>query len=329
MKLRMDDLADLIALSAVAELGSFTRAAIRLSISQSALSRTIRNLEERYGVILLARTTRSVSTTEAGQALLEAVRPSLDMIEDQLSHLERWRQRPAGRLRLCMARQAALTLLWPVLPKFLAENPEVEIEVCPEGCSADLVSNRLDAGIQFGMEVDKDMVAVPVGRPMRAAVVAAPSYFALHSIPLSPSDLREHRCITYRMPDSEGTRPWRFSSDDVQREIKVSAGLTFHDDQLVINAALAGMGLAYLFEDQVGHYIREGQLQRALEDWCLPFPGYHLYYPARRQVRPALRSLIDILKVNERTGSDSDPTNVVNAHTVELPLRLAEAAESS
>ncbi|MEO6102290.1 MAG: LysR family transcriptional regulator [Pseudoxanthomonas sp.] len=313
MTLWMDDLADLIALSAVAELRSFTRAAGRLGISQSALSRTIRNLEERYGVILLARTTRSVSATEAGQALLEAVRPSLEMIEDQLSQLERWRKRPAGRLRVSVARQAALAVLWPVLPKFLAENPEVEIEICAEGAAADLVSNRLDAGIQFGMDVDKDMVAIPVGGPMRAAVVAAPSYFALGSIPLTPSDLLEHRCINYRMTDNGPSRPWRFSSDGVPRDVKVSGGLIFNDDQLVVNAALAGMGLAYVFEDQVADYIREGRLQRALEDWCAPFPGYHLYYPARRQVRPALRQLIDFLKDAERIGSELKPPQMVNA----------------
>ncbi|MBN6152202.1 LysR family transcriptional regulator [Xanthomonas sp. AmX2] len=325
----MDDLADLIALSAVAELRSFTRAALRLSISQSALSRTIRSLEERYGVTLLARTTRSVSATEAGQALLEAVRPSLEVIEDQLSHLERWRKRPVGRLRVSAARQAALTVLWPVLPKFLAENPEVEIEICAEGGAADLVSNRLDAGIQFGMDIDKDMVAIPIGRPMRAAVVAAPSYFALGSIPLTPSELLEHRCINYRMTDNGPSRPWRFSSDGMHRDIKVNGGLIFNDDQLVVNAALAGMGLAYVFEDQVADYIREGRLQRALEDWCAPFPGYHLYYPTRRQVRPALRRLIDVLKDAERTSSESDPTHLVNAHPIDVPARVVEAAASN
>ena len=322
MTLCMDDLSDLIALSAVAELQSFTRAAQRLSISQSALSRTIRNLEDRSGVILLARTTRSVATTEAGQALLEAVRPSLAVIENQLSQLERWRKRPVGRLRLSMARQAALTLLWPVLPKFLAEYPDVEIEVCPETCSADLVNHRLDAGIQFGFDVEKDMVAVPVGRPMRVAVVASPSYFDVRPIPITPSDLMEHRCITCRTPYSDAIPAWRFSSGDMQREIQVSGGLVFHDDQLIVNAALAGMGVAYVFEDQVEHYLREGHLLRILEEWCEPFPGYHLYYPARRQVRPALRRLIDVLKEAERT---SNPMHLLNPDDVGVTVPLVEA----
>lgn len=292
----MDDLADLIALSAVAELHSFTRAARRLSVSQSTLSRTIRSLEERHGVILLARTTRSVSTTEAGQALLDAVRPSLDRIEDQLSHLQTWGKRPACHLRLTMPRQAALTVLWPMLPEFMAANSEVEIEVCANDRAPDLVSNRFDAGIRLGMDVEKDMVAVPVGRPMRPAVVAAPAYLQSRSIPLTPDDLLDHACITYRMPDSGSSRTWRFSSDGLQRDIQVGGGPVFNDDQLVVSSALAGMGLAYVFEDEVADHIREGRLQRALDDWCAPIPGYHLYYPARRQVRPALRRLIDVLK---------------------------------
>jgi DNA-binding transcriptional LysR family regulator len=321
MTLRMDDLTDLIALSAVAELHSFTRAALKLSMSQSALSRTIRSLEGRYGVILLARTTRYVSTTEAGQALLEAVRPSLDVIEDQLSQLERWRKRPAGRLRLSVARQAALTVLWPVLPKFLAENPEVEIEICADDRAADLVSNRLDAGIHFSVDVDKDMVAIPVGRPMRAAVVGAPSYFAMGFTPRTPSDLQEHRCINYRTADHGLTRPWRFSSDGIHTDIKVSGGLIFDDDQLIVAAALSGMGLAYLFEDQVAHHLREGRLQRTLEDWCVSFPRYHLYYPARRQVRPALRQLIELLKSADATGLELASKQSIRRTPPPVPVR--------
>lgn len=294
--MHLDDLADLTGFSMVAELHSFTRAAEHLGISQSALSRAVRNLETRYGVILLARTTRSVSTTEAGQALLETVRPSLEAIEDQLSRLERWRDRPAGRLRLTMIRQAALTVLWPVLPKFLADNPDVEVEICSDDRFTDLVSNRLDAGIRFGLHVEKDMVAMPVGKPIRAAVVGAPAYFVVRSIPLAPSDLAEHQCINYRLPGNGAIRPWRFTANGVHKDIDVNGAPIFNDAELIENAVLDGMGLAYLFEDQVAEHIRSGRMKRVLEDWCAPFPGYHLYYPERRQVRPALRRLIEILK---------------------------------
>lgn len=301
--MHLDDLGDLTAFAAVADFHSFTRAAAHLGISQSALSRAIRNLETRYGVILLARTTRSVSTTEAGQALLDTVRPSLASIEDELSHLERWRDRPAGRLRLTMIRQAAFTVLWPVLPKFLAENPDVEVEICSDDRFTDLVSNRLDAGIRFGLHVEKDMVAMPVGQPMRAAVVGAPAYFATRSMPLSPSDLAGHHCINCRLAGNGAIRPWRFTANGVHKDIDVSGAPIFNDAELVENAVLAGMGLGYLFEDQVAEHLRSGRMKRVLEDWCAPFPGYHLYYPERRQVRPALRRLIETLKAADIASS--------------------------
>jgi len=302
-----DDLSDLAAFVAVAELSSCTRAATRLGMSQSALSRAVRALESRYGVPLLARTTRSVATTEFGQALFESVRPSLQAIEGQLTNMESWRVRPAGRLRLTMIRQAAITVLWPVLRDFLANNPEVEVEIVADDQFMDIVSCRFDAGIRFGQHIDRDMVAMPLGGPMRAAVVGAPHYLSRYKTPEHPSDLARHRCINYRLPGGGPIYQWRFQKGTQVVEMSVNGGPILNDGMLIQEAALDGMGLAYLFEDQVDPYLESGRLIRVLEPWCAPFPGYHLYYPERRQVRPALRTLIDTLRARFPLPTSSSP----------------------
>jgi DNA-binding transcriptional LysR family regulator len=290
-----DDLTDLTAFAAVAEVGSFTKAAAKSGLSQSALSRAVRHLEDRHGVALLVRSTRHVALTDAGEALLATVQPALQAIEDQLGQLENWRDRPAGRLRLTMIRMAANTVLGPVLQSFLAEHPEVELEVHADDRFLDIVSGRFDAGIRFGPHLENEMVAVPVGGKMRPVVVGSPAYLAEIEAPASPDDLSRHRCIRYRMPGNGPLYDWHFERGEEAWDVPVSGGPIFNDGQLIEMAALKGCGLAYLFEDQVADHLRTGRLQQVLEPFCAPFPGYHLYYHSRRHLRPALRRLIDTL----------------------------------
>lgn len=292
-----DELNDLTAFVAVADAMSFTRAASRLGMSPSALSHAMKALEDRLGLRLLARTTRSVRATEAGERLLRTLRPALEEISAELTTLGGLRDKPAGTVRITASRHAATSVLWPVLPGFLDAHPDVSVEVAVEEGLTDIVASRFDAGIRFGDQVAKDMISVRVGRDVRAAVVGAPAYFAGHPAPGTPRDLAGHRCINYRLATAGGLFLWEFEEVGRPFRVRVDGPLVFNDGDLILEAALAGQGLAYLWEDQVTGPVAAGRLVRVLPDWCPPFPGYYLYYPSRRQTSPALAALVDALRL--------------------------------
>jgi DNA-binding transcriptional LysR family regulator len=287
---------DLIAFLAVARERSFTRAAARLGVSQSALSHTIRGLEERLGLRLLTRTTRSVAPTAAGERLLSTIGPHFDEIEAELAALTELREKPAGSIRINAAEHAAKTILWPALEKLLPDYPEVNVEIVIENALTDIVEGRFDAGVRLGEQVAKDMVAVRIGPDMRMAVVGAPAYFAQRRKPATPQDLTEHVCVNLRLPTQGGVYAWEFEQGERVLKVRVEGRLVLNNTDLMLNAALAGLGLAYLPEDLVQGQVVAGRLVRALDDWCPPFPGYHLYYPSRRQPTPAFALLVDALR---------------------------------
>jgi DNA-binding transcriptional LysR family regulator len=294
--MKRDDLNDLAAFAVVAEQGSFTRAAAQLGMSQSALSHAMKALEERLGVRLLSRTTRSVSTTEAGETLLRSLRPALEDIEAGLMAVGGMREHPSGTVRLTATRHAATSVVMPVLPSFLTTNADVRVEVVVDDALIDIVTNRFDAGIRFGELVEKDMVAVRVGPDLQMAVVGAPSYFADRPPPRTPRDLARHRCIGYRSIRSGGVLAWEFEEKGRPFELRVEGPLVFNDGEMILDAALAGHGIAYAYEDAVSAHVAAGRLTRVLERWCPPFPGYYLYHPSRRQTPPALSALIAALR---------------------------------
>lgn len=291
-----ENLNDLTAFIAVAREHSFTNAAAKLGVSPSALSHTVRGLEERLGVRLLTRTTRSVSTTQAGERLLRTVGHRLDEIDAELTSLSELRERPAGTIRITCGEHAAQTILWPALRTFLPNYPDITVEIIVDYGLTDIVSERYDAGVRLGEQVAKDMIAVPVGPDMRMAVVGAPSYFARCPMPKKPQDLTGHNCINLRMPTRGGLYAWEFEKRAREMKVRVEGQLIFNNIALRLNAALAGCGLAYMPEDQVHPYITAGKLIRVLDDWCAPFSGYHLYYPSRRQPTPAFALLVDALR---------------------------------
>ena len=290
------DLNDLVAFLAVARERSFTRAAAQLGVSQSALSQTLRGLEARLGLRLLTRTTRSVAPTEAGERLLHAAGPRLDEIDAELAALGDLRDRPAGTIRITAHDHAMRTVLWPALQRFLPAYPEVKVEVALDVSLIDIVAGRFDAGIRTGEMVDKDMVAVRIGPDMRSAVVGAPSYVAERGRPKTPQDLTGHACINLRLPTRGGLYAWEFEKAGREVQVRVEGQLTFNETAPMLDAALAGFGLAYLPEDSVQGHLADGRLVRVLADWCPPYPGYHLYYPSRRQPTPAFRLLVDRLR---------------------------------
>jgi DNA-binding transcriptional LysR family regulator len=287
---------DLLAFLAVAKEGSFTRAAAKLGVSQSALSHTIRGLEERLGLRLLTRTTRSVAPTEAGERLLRSVGPRFDEIEAELAALSELREKPAGTIRITTGEHAAGSILWPALAKLLPQYPDVEVEVIIDYGLTDIVAQRYDAGVRLGEHVAKDMIAVRIGPDMRMAVVGAPSYFARRPRPRKPQDLIAQDCINLRLPTYGGLYAWEFEKRGRELRVRVEGQLVFNNLALRLNAALAGLGLAYLPEDEVQTHLADGGLIRVLEDWCPPFSGYHLYYPSRRQPTPAFALLVDALR---------------------------------
>ncbi len=291
---------DLIAFLVVARERSFTRAAAKLGLSQSALSHSMRALEERMGIRLLTRTTRSVSPTEAGERLLERIGPHFSEIELELSLLKEMRDQPAGNIRITAGEHAVDTVLWPVLQGFLRQWPDIHVEVTVDNALMDIVSHRFDAGIRLGEQVAKDMVAVPVSPPMRMAVVGSPDWFARHAPPQTPADLQYHRCVNMRLPTLGGMLPWEFSADGKELRVRVEGQLTINDLRHRIAAARAGMGLIYLPENCVEQELSEGSLVRVLESWCEPFPGYYLYYPSRRQHTRAFSLLVEALRYRER-----------------------------
>jgi DNA-binding transcriptional LysR family regulator len=291
---------DLLAFLAVARERNFTRAAAQLGISQSALSHTVRGLEERLGLRLLTRTTRSVSPTEAGERLLRTLGPRFDEIDAELAALSELRDKPAGTIRITAGEDAAERILWPALEKLLPEYPDIKVEVIVDYGLTDIVAERYDAGVRLGEQVAKDMIAVRIGPDMRMAVVGAPSYFARRERPHTPQDLTAHTCINIRLPTYGGLYAWEFEKGGRELRVRVDGQLVFNNIALRLNAVLAGCGLAYLPEDQVQIHIAEGRLIRVLADWCPPFSGYHLYYPSRRQHSPAFTLVVDALRYRGR-----------------------------
>ena len=273
-----------------------SRAAAKLGVSQSALSHTIRGLEARLGLRLLARTTRSVAPTEAGERLLRALGPRFDEIEAELAGLGELRDKPAGTIRITSGEHAAEAILWPALAKLLPRYPDIKVELNIDYGLTDIVAERYDAGVRLGEQVAKDMIAVRIGPDFRMAVVGAPSYFARRPKPKHPQDLTAHDCINIRLPTYGSIYTWEFEKRGRALKVRVEGQLVFNNIALRVNAALAGLGLAYLSEDQVQEHVAEGRLVRVLGDWCSPFSGYHLYYPSRRQAAPAFAVLVEALR---------------------------------
>lgn len=292
-----ENLNDLLAFVTVAREGSFTRAAARLGVSQSALSHTIRALEARLGLRLLARTTRSVSPTEAGQRLLMSVGAHFDEIEAEVSALSELRDRPAGNIRITAAQHSADTVLWPKLRPFLPKYPDIKIEIAINYGLIDIVAERYDAGVRLGDQVAKDMVAVRIAPDLRMAVVAAPEYFAKRPPPQTPHELAGHNCINLRLPTYGGLYAWEFKKDSHELNVRVDGQLVFNGSMPMLRAALAGLGIAHIPEDMAQEHIAEGRLTRVLEEWCPLFPGYHLYYPSRRQTSPAFVLMVEALRL--------------------------------
>ena len=290
------NLNDVVAFLAVAREKSFTRAAAQLGVSQSALSHAISGLEARLGVRVLARTTRSVAPTEAGERLLRAIGPRLEEIDAELTGLSELRDKPAGTLRITAGEHSAEAILWPALSKLLPRYPDIKVELIIDYGLTDIVAERYDAGVRLGEQVAKDMIAVRIGPDFRMAVVGAPSYLADRPMPKLPQDLTAHQCINLRLPTYGGIYAWEFEKRGRAVKVRVEGQLVFNNIALRVNAALAGLGLAYLPEDQVQAHLAEGRLVRVLADWCPAFSGYHLYYPSRRQTAPAFTVLVDALR---------------------------------
>lgn len=286
---------DLAAFAAVAQERSFTRAAAKMGVSQSALSQTVRALEERLGFRLLTRTTRSVAPTEAGERLFQTLVPRFSEIEAQLADLRAVRDKPAGTVRITAGEHPAVSILQPVLKRFLPDHPDVNIELSVDYGLTDIVAQGYDAGVRLGEQVAKDMVAVRIGPDMRMAVVASPQYFKQRPAPKAPHDLMEHNCINVRLPTYGGLFPWDLEKDGQEVNVRVEGQLVFNNLALRIKSALDGLGIAYLPEDTVLPYIKSGRLVRVLEEWCPMFPGYHLYYPSRKHT-PALSLLVEKLR---------------------------------
>ena len=290
-----DAINDLQAFLAVAREQSFTKAATKLGVSQSALSHTVRGLEAQLGVRLLTRTTRSVAPTPAGDRLLTTMGPLLDEIEAGMAALSEFRDKPAGTIRITTGEHAAHTVLWPALERLLPDYPDIKVELDLNNGLTDIVAGRYDAGVRLGEQVAKDMVAVRIGPDARMAVVGAPSYFASRPRPRTPEDLTSHDCIDLRM-QSGGLLTWEFEKGDREVKVRVEGRLVFNSTLMALEAAVAGYGLAYLLEDRVQACLADGRLVWVLADWCPPFSGYHLYYPSRRQPTPAFALLVDALR---------------------------------
>jgi DNA-binding transcriptional LysR family regulator len=294
-----ENLSDLQAFVAVARERSFTRAAAQLGLSRSALSHAMLTLEARVGVRLLTRTTRSVSTTEAGSRLLNAVAPRLEEIELELGALSEMRDKPVGTVRITAHDHAVATILWPRLLPLMQAYPDVQIEFSVDYGFTDIAAQRFDAGVRLGDQVDKDMIAVRIAPDLRMAVVGAPAYLAGQPLPTTPHDLTEHRCINLRLPTHGGLYVWEFKKDGQEINVRVEGQTVFNNTFLMLQAALDGMGLAYVPLDIVQPHIDAGRLEPVLEEWWPLFPGYHLYYASRRQLPPALALVIETMRWRE------------------------------
>ena len=290
------NLNDLLSFVTVAREGSFTRAAGILGVTQSALSQAIRGLESRLQIRLLTRTTRSVSPTVAGERLLQAIGNRFDEIEAELDNLTQMRDKPAGTVRITCGDHVLRTTLLPKLTALLHEYPDINVEFDVSYGFRDIVADRFDAGVRLGDTIDKDMIAVPIGPPLRMAAVAVPGYFSSRGIPENPRDLMNHSCINQRMQTSGGLYVWDFEQRGKQVNVRVNGQLIFNTSSHIVDAALAGLGIAYLPEEEFEPHLREGRLERVLEDWCPPFSGYYLYYPSRRQPSPAFTLVANALR---------------------------------
>ena len=293
MKTRLNDL---IAFIAVAEEESFTRAAARLSVSQSALSHTIKGMESRLGLRLLTRTTRSVSLTEVGRKLYSSVAPGLQDIENELDSLNALKDSPSGTIRISTAEHAARNVLWPKILNFMQDYPDIHIEMSVDYALTDIVADKFDAGVRLGESLEKDMIAVSISPPLRMAVVGSPAYFEKYGIPESPRDLSEHRCINLRLPTYGRLLVWDFEKDGREVNVRVEGQLTVNKSFFIRDAALKGVGLAYLPQDMVKDAVADGRLVRVLEPWCDEFPGYYLYYPNRSQYSPAFSLFVEAMR---------------------------------
>lgn len=294
--MRREDIADLTMFMAVAEEGSFTGAAQRLGLSQSGLSHSIRRLEDRLGFRLLVRTTRSVAPTDAGERLLEILQPALTGIESRLAELSAMRLTPAGTIRISSSEHAAETVLWPAVDRLIAKYPDIVVEICIDNGFIDIVAERFDAGIRMGEQIQKDMIAVRIGPPLRMVPFASPAYVARHGAPATPHDLADHRCLNLRFTNGGSIYAWEFEKEGRATHVKVDGPLVLNRAPLVLRAALAGHGIGYLLEDAIAPFVRDGTLLPLIEDWCPPFEGYYLYYPTRRHTSPALQLLVDELR---------------------------------
>jgi DNA-binding transcriptional LysR family regulator len=291
-----ENFSDLLAFLAVARERSFTRAAAQLGVSQSALSHTIRSLETRLGLRLLTRTTRSVSTTEAGERLFQAVSPRFEQIDAELAALTELRDKPAGTIRITAIDHPIDSVIWPKLRPVLAEYPDIKVEITVDYGLRDIVADRYDIGVRLGDQVEKDMIAVRIGPDVKMAIVGSPEYFSSQKAPRTPQDLLKHNCITLRLTSSGGLYAWELKKGEHELQVRVDGQLTFNAVPQMLNAALDGRGLAFLPENVALPFIREGRLKSVLKDWCPVFPGYHAFYPSRRQSSRALALVIDALR---------------------------------
>ena len=288
---------DLLAFVTVARTGSFTRAAVQLGVTQSAVSQVVSALEARLKIRLLTRTTRSVSLTAAGERLLHTVGLRFDEIEAELDALTELRDKPAGTVRITCGDNIIKTTLLPKLTPLLLQYPDIKLEFDINYGFRDIVADRFDAGVRFSDTVAQDMIAVPIGPPLRMAVVASPDYFARHPAPQHPRELAAHRCIDIRFPTYDGVDAWEFERQGKKLKVRVDGQLVFNSTVHIADAAVNGLGIAYLPEDEFGAHLAEGRLVRVLEDWCEPFGGFHLYYPSRRQPSPAFSLVVEALRV--------------------------------
>ncbi|MCB8876006.1 LysR family transcriptional regulator [Acidisoma silvae] len=287
---------DLVAFLAVATERSFTKAAAKLGVSQPALSQTIRQLEERLDLRLLVRTTRSVSPTEAGEKLIQSIGPRFADIEEDLNALRSARGKPTGMIRITVGDHAATTILWPKLVPFLKTYPDIGIELTTDYGLRDIVAERYDAGVRLGGQVAKDMIAVRIAPDIRFIIVGSPAYFAGHAPPRTPQDLPDHSCINLRLPTYGGLYPWELEKDGVELKVRAEGRFVFNSTFSVLDAAVAGFGLAHVPEDIAAPYVKKGKLRQVLQDWSPAWPGYHLYYPSRRQSSPAFSLLVNALR---------------------------------
>ncbi|HEX7853067.1 MAG TPA: LysR family transcriptional regulator [Sphingobium sp.] len=298
--MRREHLADLNAFLAVAEEGSFTRAAAKMGTSQSALSHTISRLEARLGVRLLSRTTRNLSPTEAGERLIGTLRPAFDDIDAGLSAIQELRDKPSGTIRITATQHSTEALLWPRLREFLPAYPDIHVEISVDEGFTDIVSDRFDAGIRIGESIAKDMIAVRIGPDLRLLTVASPDYLATYGVPQTPHDLAAHECINMRFQTKGSIYAWEFEKDGREMNVRVNGRLTFNDIRFNLQAAVDGFGIAFAMEDVARPLLEAGKLVSVLEDWCAPFPGYHLYYPSRREHGAAFALLVEALRYPRR-----------------------------